>query len=95
MQMGGTSSGIQSMDFDFASQPGKPERLLALDINEDSVVIINMQGIIMMVSPGACSMLGYDRKELEAQNVAMLMPAPFNIRHNSYLQVSVTGVLQA
>uniref|UniRef100_A0A7R9VSG4 PAS domain-containing protein n=1 Tax=Chlamydomonas euryale TaxID=1486919 RepID=A0A7R9VSG4_9CHLO len=84
--MGGTSHGIQSMDFDFASQPGKHECLLGLDINEDAVVIINMQGQIMMVSPGACNMWGYEKKELEGQNVSMLMPQPFNVRHNSYLQ---------
>ena len=38
---GGAGNGLMSMDFDFASQPGKPEMLLSMDINEDAIVIIN------------------------------------------------------
>jgi hypothetical protein len=47
---GGTSNGILSMDFDFASQPGKPDMLLSMDVNEDAIVIINAVGQIMLVS---------------------------------------------
>ena len=38
------------MDFDFASQPGKPDMLLGMDVNEDAIVMINAEGQIMMVS---------------------------------------------
>ena len=38
------------MDFDFASQPGKPDMLLGMDVNEDAIVIINAEGLIMLVS---------------------------------------------
>ena len=47
---GGAGGGIMSMDFDFASQPGKPEMLLGMDVNEDAIMIINMEGHIMLVS---------------------------------------------
>ena len=39
-----------SMDFDFASQPGKPDMLLGMDVNEDAIVIINAEGLILLVS---------------------------------------------
>lgn len=38
------------MDFDFASQPGKPDMLLGMDVNEDAIVIINAEGLILLVS---------------------------------------------
>jgi hypothetical protein len=50
-KLGGTTNGIQTLSFDFASQAGMPEMLVGMDINEDAVCIINMAGIIMMISP--------------------------------------------
>ena len=47
---GGSGNGILSMDFDFASQPGKPDMLLGMDVNEDAIVMCNHEGQIMMVS---------------------------------------------
>lgn len=85
-RMGTSGGSILSMDFDFASQPGKPEMLLSMDVNDDCVVIINSEGLIMVVSAGASPLFGYDKTELEGQNVSMLMPQPFSGRHNSYLQ---------
>ena len=49
-KQGGSGNGLLSMDFDFASQPGKPEMLLSLDINEDAVAVINAEGSLMLVS---------------------------------------------
>ena len=54
-KQGGSSNGLLSMDFDFASQPGKHEMLLSLDINEDAVAIINAEGSLMLVSQGKSS----------------------------------------
>ena len=75
-----------SMDFDFASQAGKPDMLLGMDVNEDAIVIINAEGQIMLVSQGVTPLFGYAKAELEGQNVSMLMPPPFSQRHPSYLQ---------
>lgn len=86
VRQGGTSNALMSMDFDFASQPGKPDMLLSMDINEDAIVLINADGMIMMVSSGITPLFGYNKAELESQNVAMLMPPPFNQRHMGYLQ---------
>lgn len=85
-KQGGSGNGILSMDFDFASQPGKPEMLLSLDLNEDAVIVINAEGQIMVSSQGMTTLFGYSKAELENQNVMMLMPPPFSQRHASYLQ---------
>ena len=44
-----------------------------------AVVIIDAVGTIMVVSPGVSDLFGYQRTELETQNVAMLMP-PVGVR---------------
>lgn len=85
-KQGGSGNGILSMDFDFASQPGKPEMLLSIDVNEDALAIINAEGTIMVVSQGVTDLFGYNKAELENQNIALLMPPPFSQRHASYLQ---------
>lgn len=85
-KQGGSGNGLLSMDFDFASQPGKPEMLLSLDVNEDAVAVIDAEGSIMLVSQGITGLFGYTKAELEGQNISMLMPPPFSQRHASYLQ---------
>jgi PAS domain-containing protein len=44
-------------------------------INEkiDGLIIINAQGIILMINPAALSIFGYDKGELEGKNVSVLM----------------------
>jgi PAS domain-containing protein len=44
-------------------------------INEksDGLVIINAQGIILMVNAATLGMFGYDKGELEGKNVSVLM----------------------
>ncbi len=86
VRQGGAGSGIMSMEFDFASQPGRPEMLMSMDVNEDAIVIINSEGQILLISQGITPLFGYDKAELEGQNISMLMPQPFSGRHNSYLQ---------
>ncbi len=86
VRQGGAGSGIMSMDFDFASQPGRPEMLMSMDVNEDAIVIVNAEGQILLISQGITPLFGYEKAELEGQNISMLMPQPFSGRHNSYLQ---------
>jgi hypothetical protein len=49
-KLGGTTNGIKTLSFDFASQVGFPEMLVGMDVSEDAVCIINSAGTIMMVS---------------------------------------------
>ena len=75
--------------YDEALKQGTTESLLSLtrgeagsnnlsaagSINEkvDGLVIINAQGVIMMVNAAAVAMFGYDKGELEGKNVSVLM----------------------
>lgn len=45
-----------------------------------------LAGIIQFSNKHALQLFGYKKGDLEGQNVSMLMPAPFNIRHNTYLK---------
>eukprot|EP00878_Enallax_costatus_P028503 GHUV01030791.1.p1 GENE.GHUV01030791.1~~GHUV01030791.1.p1 ORF type:complete len:425 (+),score=126.62 GHUV01030791.1:655-1929(+) len=57
-------------------------------INEkvDGLVIINAQGVIMMVNAATITMFRYDKGELEGKNVSILMPAPISTQHTGFLQ---------
>jgi PAS domain-containing protein len=72
-----------------AAKAGTNESLLGLIANEegassmsaagtideaiDGLIIINAQGIILMVNAAAINMLGYGKGELEGKNVSVLM----------------------
>eukprot|EP00879_Flechtneria_rotunda_P020397 GHRR01021459.1.p1 GENE.GHRR01021459.1~~GHRR01021459.1.p1 ORF type:complete len:889 (+),score=208.65 GHRR01021459.1:224-2890(+) len=60
-------------------------------VNERSAIItINAMGIIQSANKAACLLLGYKKGDLEGKNVSCLMPAPFSVRHNSYLHNYIT-----
>mmetsp|Transcript_27632 Transcript_27632/g.60501 ORF Transcript_27632/g.60501 Transcript_27632/m.60501 type:complete len:2143 (+) Transcript_27632:192-6620(+) len=86
MKHGSSGEGFLGMDFNFAGQAGKPEMLQSMNSSEDAVVIINAEGVIMMVSEGVSTLFGWAKSELEGQNVSILMPAPFNQRHQAFIQ---------
>jgi PAS domain S-box-containing protein len=59
-----------------AGQPGGEALAAAvgsIDEKSDGLVIINTQGIILMVNPPAQNMFGYNKGELEGKNVSVLM----------------------
>jgi PAS domain-containing protein len=69
----GTSESLLAMT---AGQPGGEALAAAvgpIDEKSDSLVIINAQGIILMVNAAAQGMFGYDKGELEGKNVSVLM----------------------
>ncbi len=51
----------------------------------DSIVIINVRGIIQSVNPATEKVFGYKQAELIGKNVSMLMPAPHSSRHDEYI----------
>lgn len=68
----GTTESLLSMT---QGQAGPDGLALAGSINEkvDGLVIINAQGVIMMINQAALVLFGYDKGELEGKNVNVLM----------------------
>ncbi|GLI70439.1 hypothetical protein VaNZ11_015349 [Volvox africanus] len=88
----GGADAIMSLDLSSVQQAShKPEFLTSLSLLDDAVVVINAEGIIMMVSQAVQSVFGYGKAELEGFNVSLLMPQPFNQRHDSYLARYIDG----
>ncbi|WIA14496.1 hypothetical protein OEZ85_003018 [Tetradesmus obliquus] len=89
----GTSESLLAMT---AGQPGGEALAAAvgsIDEKTDGLVIINTQGIILMVNSPVQAMFGYDKGELEGKNVSVLMPPPYSTNHNSFLERFVqTGI---
>lgn len=67
----GTSESLLNMA---RSQAGNDEAF-AGSVNEkvDGLVIINAQGLVMMINAAAVAMFGYEKGELEGKNVSVLM----------------------
>jgi len=51
----------------------------------EGVITINERGIIEAINSTAQTMFGYSAAEVVGQNVRMLMPAPFQRRHDQFL----------
>jgi PAS domain-containing protein len=69
----GTAESLLAMT---AGQPGGEALATAvgpIDEKNDGLVIINTQGIILMVNAPVQSMFSYDKGELEGKNVSVLM----------------------
>jgi PAS domain S-box-containing protein len=61
------------------------ERFRALlESAPDAIVIVNEQGIVVLVNALAITLFGYSREELLGQRVEMLMPARFRNHHETY-----------
>jgi two-component system sensor kinase FixL len=63
---------------------GERERAIVATITE-GLVTIDRRGIIDGVNQAAERMFGYTAPELLGRNVAMLMPQPYAVEHDSYL----------
>lgn len=61
-----------------------------MDEKTNAVVVINASGTIQMANKIVNKMFGYKKGEMEGKNVSILMPQPFNQRHNGYLRNYVT-----
>ena len=51
----------------------------------DSVIVIDAKGIIQTVNDATTKLFGYEVEELVGQNIKMLMPESFAIKHDQYL----------
>src|SRR4029434_10712649 len=51
----------------------------------DAMVIIDEQGMILSFSAAAEKLFGYSEREVDGENVSMLMPPPDSQRHDKYL----------
>ena len=57
-----------------------------LNATVDGIATIDRMGRLMSVNRGLLNLFGYDRSELEGQNVSILMPLPYRDEHDGYLQ---------
>lgn len=52
----------------------------------DGILVIDQNGVILLVNPSACNLFGYTKSELHGKNVNILMPPPDSENHNKYLK---------
>lgn len=68
-------------------QPTIEERLRAImDSTPDSIITIDVRGVILEVNRVTSQMFGYTADELIGANISMLMPEPHASKHDGYLQ---------
>jgi len=61
-----------------------------LDTSEDCILSINESGEILSCNPATEKLFQYAKAQLIGKNINMLMPAPFNAEHDSYLKNYLT-----
>jgi two-component system sensor kinase FixL len=61
-----------------------------LDTVPEAMIVIDEQGAMQSFSAAAVRLFGWAPQEAIGRNVAMLMPAPFNQEHDSYLRRYMT-----
>lgn len=57
-----------------------------LDTVPDALIVIDERGLIVLFSPTAQHMFGWDPEEVVGKNVKMLMPSPYREAHDGYLE---------
>lgn len=61
-----------------------------LDVVRDGIITIDEQGIISATNKAACTMFGYEPKELIGQNANLVMPERFRAAHDGAIARRVT-----
>ena len=57
----------------------------------DGIIVIDEQGLIQEFSPSAETIFGYVKAEIMGQNIKMLMPQPYQSKHDDYLNNYATS----
>ena len=57
-----------------------------LDTSQDCILSINETGEILSCNPATLNLFQYPETELIGQKINMLMPAPFNMQHDTYMR---------
>ncbi len=68
-----------------AQRDGEARFRSVLETVQDAMVVIDERGTIESFSPSAERMFGYAASEAIGQNVKLLMPSPYQERHDGYL----------
>ncbi|WIA20263.1 hypothetical protein OEZ85_006098 [Tetradesmus obliquus] len=63
----------------------------AIDEKVDGLVIINAQGLMLLVNLAARSMFGYGKGEMEGKNISVLMPQASTSQQDAFMQRVVDG----
>jgi len=67
-------------------------RLIAtMDTAIDGIITINSKGIILTINKAVSSLLGWTAEELIGNNVSMIVPAPDQAHHDSYITNYLTS----
>ena len=57
-----------------------------LDNAVDGIISINKKGLILSVNPATKKLFGYEAEEMIGENIRMLMPSPYQEKHDEYLE---------
>lgn len=67
-------------------QAGEQKLKAVIEAAIDVIITINHQGIIVSINKAVLNTFGYTQEELVGKNISVLMPEPFKVEHDSYLE---------
>ena len=67
-------------------QAGEQKLKAVIEAAIDVIITINHRGIIVSINKAVLNTFGYTPEELVGKNISVLMPEPFKVEHDSYLE---------
>ena len=61
-----------------------------IDTAIDGIITIDIKGKVETVNPSAAKLFGYEPHEIIGNNIKMLMPNPYQVEHDGYLERYLT-----